>query len=122
MLVIEAPPGLGKSTLIEQVEARAARELLVLTAAGRELEQELGWGVARSLFEPWLLGLPEDERADLLAGPAASASLLLGPDGDAPGPDLRCQLRDPPRPLLAGRSRGRDPAHAARRRRRALGG
>ena len=82
MLLIEAPAGLGKSTLIEQIEALAARELFVLTAAGREVEQDLGWGVARSLFEPWLLRLPDRERADLLAGPAGSASLLFGADGD----------------------------------------
>jgi hypothetical protein len=40
-------------------------------------------GVVRSLFEPWLFSLPEEERGDLLAGPSASASLLLGPDGDS---------------------------------------
>jgi DNA-binding CsgD family transcriptional regulator len=82
LLLIEAPAGLGKSSLIEQVRRLASAEFFVLSAAGREVEQDLGWGVARSLFEPWLLRLPADERADLLSGPAASASLLFRADGD----------------------------------------
>ncbi|MBV9940579.1 MAG: AAA family ATPase [Solirubrobacterales bacterium] len=82
MLLIEAPAGLGKSALIEQVRAMARGEFFVLSAGGSEVEQELGWGVARALFEPWLLRLAPDERADLLSGPAASAALLLAPDGD----------------------------------------
>lgn len=83
MLLIVAPPGLGKSTLIEAVRSQARNDgYFVLSAAGRELERELGWGVARSLFEPWLLSLSEEARGDLLAGPSASASLLLGPGGD----------------------------------------
>ena len=52
---MEAPPGLGKSTLAEHVVAQARADgFLALSAAGRELERGLGWGVARSLFEPWL--------------------------------------------------------------------
>jgi tetratricopeptide (TPR) repeat protein len=83
LLVIEAPAGLGKSTLLEQVQRQAGGEFLVLSAAGREVEQALGWGVARSLFEPWLLRLPEAGRADLLTGPAGSASLLFESDAEA---------------------------------------
>jgi hypothetical protein len=78
MLLIEAPAGLGKSALIDRVREAARGEFTVLSARGSEMEQELGWGVARTLFEPWLLRLPEDERAELLSGPAASASLLFG--------------------------------------------
>ena len=86
LLLVEGQAGLGKSTLIEQLEALAAGDgFVVLRAAGRELEQALGWGVARALFEPWLLARPLEDREDLLAGPAASASLLLGPGGDAGG-------------------------------------
>jgi hypothetical protein len=90
-LIIEAPAGLGKSSLLDSVLALAAGEFLVLRAAGREVEHQLGWGVARSLFEPWLLRLPSEERADLLAGPASSASLLFDPagaDGGVPQPDV----------------------------------
>src|SRR4051794_22033316 len=69
--LLEAPPGLGKSTLTERAVA-LGDGLLVLRAAGRELEQELGWGVARSLFEGGLL-----EHGDALPGPAAAARALF---------------------------------------------
>jgi hypothetical protein len=83
---VEAPPGLGKSTLHEHV-ADLAREqdFLVLSAAGRELERGLGWGVARSLFEPWLLARPALERDELLGGPAAAARTLFETHADAAG-------------------------------------
>jgi DNA-binding CsgD family transcriptional regulator len=84
-LLIEAPAGMGKSALIEHVRETARGEFNVLSAAGSEMEQELGWGVARSLFEPWLLRLPEAERTDMLTGPAASASLLFAPGGGTAG-------------------------------------
>ena len=85
MLLIEAPAGLGKSALIDRVREMARGDFILLRAAGSEVEQELGWGVARSLFEPWLQRLPDDERAEVLSGPAASAGLLLAPDGEAAG-------------------------------------
>src|SRR5262249_10284154 len=84
-LLIEAPAGLGKSALIDHVRELARDEFNLLSAAGSEVGQELGWGVAGSLFEPWLRRLPEEERADLLPGPAASASLLVAPNGGAAG-------------------------------------
>src|ERR1700761_6336253 len=84
-LLIEAPGGMGKSAMIEHVRETAHGEFSLLSAAGSEVEQELGWGVARSLFEPWLVRLPDDERAGLLSGPAASASLLFTPGGRAAG-------------------------------------
>jgi DNA-binding CsgD family transcriptional regulator len=84
-MLIEAPAGMGKSALIEHVRETARGEFNVLSAAGSEVEQELGWGVARSLFEPWLRRLPGNEQADLLTGPAASASLLFASDAGAAG-------------------------------------
>jgi DNA-binding CsgD family transcriptional regulator len=85
MLLVEAPAGLGKSALIDHVREIARGEFILLRASGSEVEQELGWGVARSLFEPWLRRLPDHERADVLSGPAASAKLLLAPGGEATG-------------------------------------
>jgi energy-coupling factor transporter ATP-binding protein EcfA2 len=83
MLLIEAPPGLGKSTLVDHIAALAITDgLRVVTAAGRELEQGLGWGVARSLFEPWLFSVPAAERDELQSGPAASARVLFEPDAE----------------------------------------
>src|SRR3954452_12082004 len=86
LLAVEAPPGMGKTTLLAHAAAAAAQEgLQVLRATGRELERELGWGVVRSLFEPWLLAQSAGEREALLAGPAAGAGPLLaeGPDAAA---------------------------------------
>ena len=74
-LLLEAPAGFGKSALAARAAA-AAGDFLVLRASGHELERGLGWGVARSLFEPWLLARPD---AGLLDGPAASARPLFGP-------------------------------------------
>jgi energy-coupling factor transporter ATP-binding protein EcfA2 len=68
LVLIEAPPGLGKSTLVDHIAALSVADgLRVVTAAGRELEQGLGWGVARSLFEPWLFSVPAAERGELRA-------------------------------------------------------
>ena len=74
-LLLEAPAGFGKSALAARAAA-AAGDFLVLRASGHELERGLGWGVARSLFEPWLLARPD---AGLLDGPAASARALFEP-------------------------------------------
>ena len=83
LLLVEAPPGLGKSTLVEHVAAHAGTAgSRVVSAAGRELERGLGWGVARSLFEPWLFSLPREERDEVLGGPAASARVLFDTDAD----------------------------------------
>src|ERR687891_1008652 len=80
LLVIEGPPGIGKTSLL--VEARAlAREagLEVLSARGSELEREFSYGVVRQLFESCLGRLPEEEQADVLAGAASLASPLFDP-------------------------------------------
>ncbi|HWH94199.1 MAG TPA: AAA family ATPase [Baekduia sp.] len=91
LLIVEGPPGLGKSTLLGHAAAGATESgMLVLRAAGRELERDLGWGVGRSLFEAWLLTLPDEERVELLEGPAAPARALFDPQhavGGAVGPD-----------------------------------
>ena len=84
-VVLEAPPGLGKSALAAGVAATAADQgFVVLRAAGHELEQGLGWGVARSLFEPWLYAA--EERRDLLDGPATPARALFEPTIGTAGP------------------------------------
>ena len=76
--MLEAPPGLGKSALAPSVAATAADQgFVVLRAAGHELERPLGWGVARSLFEPWLYAA--EDRRELLDGPAAPARALFEP-------------------------------------------
>ena len=92
-MLVEAAPGLGKSSLLEHASAAARDEgCQVLRARGHELEQAFAWGVARILFEGWAVGGPEAVYADLLSGPAAAARRVLElteePD-DTPAPEAR---------------------------------
>jgi DNA-binding SARP family transcriptional activator/tetratricopeptide (TPR) repeat protein len=72
VLLVEGPPGIGKSRLL--VEARrlaAQRGLPLLLARGSQLERDFGFGVVRQLLEPVLL---DDARREmLLSGSAASS-------------------------------------------------
>jgi DNA-binding CsgD family transcriptional regulator len=80
LLVIEGPPGIGKTALIAEAKSRAqAAGLQVLGARGSELERSFSYGVVRQLFEPFLASLPEQERAELLSGAAALAAPLFDP-------------------------------------------
>jgi DNA-binding CsgD family transcriptional regulator len=80
VLALEGPPGIGKTRLLE-VAAERAHGLIVARAAGSELEQEFGYGVARQLLEPLLDG-PLDGAAELAAPafgmPGASAADRYG--------------------------------------------
>jgi DNA-binding CsgD family transcriptional regulator len=100
MVLVEAPAGLGKSTLLAAARSRAgARGFEVLSARGRELEREFPFGVARQLFEVRVRAAPAEERRRLLQGSAALAAELLGlePAAGAPRPD-----EGSPYPLLHG--------------------
>jgi predicted ATPase len=80
VLIIEGPPGLGKTSLIAETKARArGAEMQVLSSRGAELEQAFSYGVVRQLFEPFLRRLPAKERAELLAGAATLSSPLFDP-------------------------------------------
>src|SRR3954452_23302070 len=86
LLIVEAPPGFGKSTLVQHVVDRARGEgAVVLSAAGRELESGLGWAVARSLLEPALARCTPGEREELLGGAAAAAGVLFGAEIEVDG-------------------------------------
>jgi DNA-binding SARP family transcriptional activator len=70
LLLVEGPPGIGKTRLLSEARRlAAARGVRVLTARGSQLERSFGFGVVRQLFEPVLSG-GEDP---LLNGAAASA-------------------------------------------------
>jgi DNA-binding CsgD family transcriptional regulator len=87
-VLIEGPPGAGKSRLLHVARQHASEAgFRVLVARGEEYERDFSFGVARQLFEPFLrrtTGEPE-----LLAGPlAAPAHLALGISGPSePLPD-----------------------------------
>ncbi|MFL6049403.1 MAG: ATP-binding protein [Gaiellales bacterium] len=75
-LVIEGPPGIGKSRLL--MEAReSADDFRVLTARGSDLEQSFPFGIVRQLLEPLLAAADEQQREALLAGAGALAGPVL---------------------------------------------
>jgi DNA-binding CsgD family transcriptional regulator len=80
LLIIEGPPGIGKTALMVEARARGqAAGMHVVSARGTELERTFSYGVVRQLFEPFLARLSADERAELFAGAAALAAPLFDP-------------------------------------------
>jgi DNA-binding CsgD family transcriptional regulator len=78
-VVIEGPPGAGKTMLLAAARERAAAGgMLVLHARGGQLEREFSFGVARQLFESLLLEATPAERDGVLDGAAAVAAPLVG--------------------------------------------
>jgi DNA-binding CsgD family transcriptional regulator/RecA/RadA recombinase len=80
LIAIEAPPGIGKTSLILEARARAqAAGTQALAARGSELERRFAFGVVRQLLEPAVVLRPEDERNELLAGAAKLAAPVFEP-------------------------------------------
>lgn len=93
VLVIEGPPGIGKSRLLEVGCTRASDlGFRVLSARATELEQGFPFGVVRQLFERLITESDSAERDRWLSGAAAlAADLLTGapmlvPPAPTPGP------------------------------------
>ncbi|MBN8867112.1 MAG: AAA family ATPase [Solirubrobacterales bacterium] len=92
LLVVEGPAGIGKTTLIRATIAEARkRGMTVISGRGGVLEQDVEYGVVRQMVERVLVEADPDERARLLAGPAAPAGAALGfsdlPADPGPGRD-----------------------------------
>ncbi len=78
-VLVEGPPGIGKTSLLDAGAALAAeRALSVLRARGGELERGLPFGIARDLLARRVARAPDDERSRLLSGAAAVAAPALG--------------------------------------------
>ena len=79
-VLIEGPPGIGKSRLMAEFRRRAIADgALVLNARAGELEREFPFGVVRQLFEAVVAD------PDALAGAAAAARVVFAaPDDGAP--------------------------------------
>ncbi|MFZ0218286.1 MAG: AAA family ATPase, partial [Candidatus Dormiibacterota bacterium] len=89
VVLIEGPPGIGKSRLLAEAASRAgAQGLQVLTARSSELEREFAFGIVRQLFEA-ILVRPDARRRWLSgsAGVAAPVFESLGVEADADHPD-----------------------------------
>src|SRR5579884_4108631 len=93
VLVIEGPPGIGKSRLLEVGCTRASDlGFRVLSARATELEQGFPFGVVRQLFERLITESDSAERDRWLSGAAALAAdpltgaPMLVPPAPTPGP------------------------------------
>ncbi len=85
VVVIEGPPGIGKSRLLDAARENAiARDVAVLSARGIELEREVPFGVVAELFGGRLAVAPRKERESLLAGQAGLAAAVLDPAAPPP--------------------------------------
>ncbi len=83
MLLIEGPPGIGKTALLRAAEQRAQRRRMVtLSARGGELEGHFSYGVVRQLFERFLLEADAATRRALFRGAAALAKPALTGTGE----------------------------------------
>jgi DNA-binding CsgD family transcriptional regulator len=83
LVLIEGPPGIGKTALLGWAARYAAGcGMLVLRARGGELERDFAYGVVHQLLDAPVRELDEPARAQLLAGPAGLAAgvLLSAPD------------------------------------------
>ena len=80
VVVVEGPPGIGKTSVLAEGRARAvASGFRVLQARGSELETAYSFGVVRQLLEAVVALASADERARLLQGTASHAARLIEP-------------------------------------------
>jgi predicted ATPase len=79
VVVVEGPAGIGKTGLLVEAARRASvAGIGVLRASGSGFEAEIGFGVARQLFEPMLRAASAAERRRLLGGVARVGARALG--------------------------------------------
>src|SRR5215207_6824091 len=74
LVVVEGPPGIGKTALLGAARLLAReRGVTVLSARGAPLEQNFSYGVVRQLFEPFVVASGGPESGELLTGAGALA-------------------------------------------------
>ena len=79
-VVVEGAAGIGKTRLLDELQAHAAeREMEVCVARGAELERDFPFGLVRQLLDPVLVAADDAQRDELLAGSAQLAMGALGP-------------------------------------------
>lgn len=79
LIVLDGPPGIGKSALLAATAELAGEQgFNVLRARGSERESAFSFGIARQVFDTQLRDLSAGERDDLLRGAVRPAAGLLG--------------------------------------------
>jgi tetratricopeptide (TPR) repeat protein len=82
VLLVEAPAGLGKTSLLRAAsEAAAEAGLTCLRARATELERDFAYGCVRQLLEPAVARASDPDRERLFAGAAVLAGPLFAPAG-----------------------------------------
>ena len=80
VVLVEGPPGIGKTWLLEDAAVAAARLSVVVSGArAHELEQGVPYGVVRSLLDPAVEGLDA-----ALEGAGAAIARVLGMRREGP--------------------------------------
>ncbi len=82
VVLVEAPAGLGKTSLLmAAVEAAAEAGFSCLRARASDLERDFAYGCVRQLFEPAVAKVSGAERERLFEGAAALSKPLFAPPG-----------------------------------------
>jgi DNA-binding CsgD family transcriptional regulator len=87
IVLLEAPAGLGKTSLLRAASEEASESgFTCLRARAGELERDFAYGCVRQLFEPVVARADGAERERLLGGAAALSQPLFAPAEDCPLP------------------------------------
>ncbi len=89
VVLVEGPPGIGKTALLRTAGDQAERRprVVVLRGIASELDRDFPFGLVHQVLDPVLASADEERRARLLAGAAARAEVVLDPRADSPGDD-----------------------------------
>jgi DNA-binding CsgD family transcriptional regulator len=87
IVLVEAPAGLGKTSLLEAGGALAAEAgFVALRARASELERDFAYGCVRQLLEPVVVKASDPQRDVLFQGAAALSGPLFGAAASPPEP------------------------------------